>query len=413
MAKIVITTIGTMGDYLPYFALGKALQNRKHQVILAIGESMFAEAKKLSLKVVACGSVFAKQQAQNNPKNWDQLEKGSISSRLSSDPLVYQAVELFLRREIPPVLKDLEKICQDADLLICNVQRLLIGALIQEKIHIPWVATSLMPFIQGETLKSPQKGLPDPYLPTINQIRQDFGLKTLSQEDWLNYEQSSYSPLAILASSPHFSALNELSRHFQQTGFWFYEDPTWTNWQPDQELRAFMERDPQALVLTFSSLPLTNAEEVLITHIEGALLLGRRILIQQGWANFKPDLLTKNYDPHQVMFRGFMPQDWLFDRAAAVIHHGGIGTTARALRHNCAMVIEPYGNDQFFNAKQVLSLQVGRVMHPHKITPQGLAQVLDKVLTVQYQENAQKLGAKIRAENGLETACNLIESWLK
>jgi UDP:flavonoid glycosyltransferase YjiC (YdhE family) len=415
MAKIVITTTGTMGDYLPYFSLGKALQDRGHQIILAIGESMFAKAEKLGLKVVACGGTFTQQEAQNDAQSWDQLKTGSISS-LVYDPVMYQSMDLLFRREIPPVLKDLEIICHDADLLICNLQRLLIGALIQEKIAIPWVATSVMPFAQGEIIKTPHRNhdRPDPYLPTINQIREDFGLKSFSQEDWFKCNQLLHSDQrAMLASSRYFSPLNQLSQNFQQTGFWFYEDPAWQNWQPDPKLKEFMEQYPPALVFTFSSLPLKNAEEVLNTHIEGALQLGRRILIQQGWADFKADLLSKKYDPNSVMFRGFMPQDWLFSRAAAVINHGGIGTIARALRHDCTMLIEPYGNDQFFNAKQVLSLGVGRAMHPYKITPQGLAQVLETyVLSREYQENAHNLGAKIRAENGLETACNLIESWL-
>jgi UDP:flavonoid glycosyltransferase YjiC (YdhE family) len=77
------------------------------------------------------------------------------------------------------------------------------------------------------------------------------------------------------------------------------------------------------------------------------------------------------------------------------------------------MLVEPYGNDQFFNAKQILSLKIGAAMHPHRITADGLAHILQtKVLSDECKQNVQAIDAKIRKENGLETASNLIESWL-
>jgi UDP:flavonoid glycosyltransferase YjiC (YdhE family) len=77
------------------------------------------------------------------------------------------------------------------------------------------------------------------------------------------------------------------------------------------------------------------------------------------------------------------------------------------------MLVEPLGNDQFFNAKQILNLKVGTAAHPHKITPEGLANILKhKVLTPEVRDRVELLGAKIRAENSLDQACHLIESWL-
>ena len=54
------------------------------------------------------------------------------------------------------------------------------------------------------------------------------------------------------------------------------------------------------------------------------------------------------------MFRGFLPPDWTFSQAACVINHGGAGTIARALRNARPVLIEPWGNDQFFNALMVV-----------------------------------------------------------
>jgi UDP:flavonoid glycosyltransferase YjiC (YdhE family) len=108
-----------------------------------------------------------------------------------------------------------------------------------------------------------------------------------------------------------------------------------------------------------------------------------------------------------------MPQDWLFSRAAALIHHGGIGTIARALRNGCPMLVEPYGNDQFFNARQLLLLGVGAAMHPQYLSVGDLVRVLqEKVLTRDYKNRTELLSHRIQAEQGLDMACHFIENWL-
>jgi UDP:flavonoid glycosyltransferase YjiC (YdhE family) len=135
--------------------------------------------------------------------------------------------------------------------------------------------------------------------------------------------------------------------------------------------------------------------------------------VQRGWANFNESLIPEDIEPKSVMFLDFMPQDWLLSNVAAIIHHAGVGTIARALRHSCPMLVEPLGNDQFFNAKRILTLKVGTAVHPHKITPDGLAKILEaKVLTEEVKLNTQQLGKKICSENSLEKACTLMESWL-
>ena len=78
--------------------------------------------------------------------------------------------------------------------------------------------------------------------------------------------------------------------------------------------------------------PVARPAAIVKEHLEAARILGRPLLVQRGWSEFDAGHLSEGVDPDQVMFADFLPQDWLFPRAAAVIHHGGIGTTARALR---------------------------------------------------------------------------------
>jgi UDP:flavonoid glycosyltransferase YjiC (YdhE family) len=112
------------------------------------------------------------------------------------------------------------------------------------------------------------------------------------------------------------------------------------------------------------------------------------------------------------LFTSHIPHAWLFPQAAAVIHHGGLGTTPAALRWGCPMAVEPMAFDQFLNALHIRNLGVGAAMDQGKLTAQGLASVLqERVLAPAVQERAAAVAARIQQENGLTTACDLIEQW--
>jgi UDP:flavonoid glycosyltransferase YjiC (YdhE family) len=244
-----------------------------------------------------------------------------------------------------------------------------------------------------------------------NQVRTELGFEAISPDRWPGYPYS--SQLILLASSPHFSQPQlDCWPQARMTGFWFDNDLG--DWSPDQELLGFLDLEPRPLVLTFSSLPVQDVSRVVAVHAEAAARLGRRLLIQRGWARFDPAALPNGVMPEALRFTGSLPHAWLFPRAEAVIHHGGVGTTAQAMRCGRPMLVEPYGNDQFFNARRVLGLGVGAAMHPHKLTVTGLARIMEeKVLTADVRRRALELGARLQAEDGLTVACDLIEEQLR
>src|SRR5262249_51220778 len=146
----------------------------------------------------------------------------------------------------------------------------------------------------------------------------------------------------------------------RMTGFWT-DDAAFAGWTPDDELARFLAAGPPPIVLTLSSLPVADPARVVTLHAEAAARLGVRLVIQQGWAGRKATNLPAGAAVRHddLLFTGHVPHAWLFARCAAVIHHGGIGTTAQALRCGRPMLIEPYCNDQFFNAGRVADLGVG------------------------------------------------------
>ena len=385
MSTIVITTFGTLGDNLPYIALGQALKTRGHKIRMVVNEAVQSYVLKAGLEAVISGRLrMGSEELRHKAQLWNHLP--SLRGQLPDKTKLLKP-----NNDRMAAKNCLLEVCNDADMLIsCFVEDSL-TAEIAKVYDICWVRSCVTPFYQCFSNSEIKR---QPYY-----------------DSWLNTKNSNRF---ILASSPHFSQLSPKYSQVHQTGFWFYKDSDWSGKEPSKEIKQFVEQQPKPLVLSYSSQPLENPQEIVEVHVRAAAQLGRRILIHQGWADFNESHLPSDIDRNNVMFaNGFIAHDWLFSRAAAVITHGGIGTLARALRNGCPVLVEPFAFDQFFNAIQVQKLGVGAAMDSQKLTADRVANVLDKkVLTPDYKKRAVEIAKKINAEQGLITACDLIKNWL-
>ncbi len=411
MSDIVLYTGGTLGDHLPFIALGRALVARGHRVRLAINQAMHGYARRAGLEAVALTDVErGPEEARENAWAWDHWNHPPDRPHPKAQPLdpeqyVAQARELI-------------DLCRGADLLIATAIRSQ-GYVAAVAARVPWLTVSLNPafFSQPATPEERQaqlearlqeydalKGL---FAHTFGRLGIAHALPPLTKA-WL------FAPHVLLASSAHLSRpdVEQLLPHssVDQTGFWFYEDPAWPGWQPSEELRCFCERRP--LVLSFSSQPLEDPRAALALHARAAARLGMPLVVQRGWAGFAEADLPQDAAA-EVMLADFLPHDWLFAHAACAIQHGGIGSIARALRQGCPLLVEPYGNDQLYNAMRVARLGVGAALHPFQMTLDELVRVLsERVLAPECRERAEAVGARIRGEDGLEVACRAVEIYL-
>lgn len=413
MSTIVIYTSGTLGDHLPFIALAQSLTTKGHRVRLAINQAMHPYAERFGLEAIALTDVErGPEQARDNAWAWDFWNTPDQNVHANADP--------FDARRFLTQARELTALCRDADLLISTSIRTL-GYIVHSALELPWITVSMNPYafwqpVTAEEREAKLRTQHTEYASLKSLFSYAFGELGINKtippwsEGWL------FSKHVILASSPHFSRpnLDQFQPHssIDLTGFWTYEDPAWKDWKPDEALRNFCRRRP--MVLSFSSQPLANPRRALEIHVKASARLKRPLLVQRGWAGFSEADLPAATDPEAVLFTDFIPHDWLFARAACTIQHGGIGSIASALRQGCPLLIEPYGNDQMYNASRVAgNLKVGVAMHPFKMTVDGLVAALEeKVLTPEYRQRAQALGGKIRSENGLENACQLIEAYL-
>ena len=136
---------------------------------------------------------------------------------------------------------------------------------------------------------------------------------------------------------------------------------------------------------------------------------GQRGVLASGWGGLHAESLPETIFPiHEI------PHSWLFPKMAALVHHGGMGTTAAGLRSGIPSVILPVGGDQPFWADRIQRLGVGiRSAGYFRITAKRLAaDIARAVSNMALRGNAAALGEKIRVERGVERAVELAQTCL-
>lgn len=111
--------------------------------------------------------------------------------------------------------------------------------------------------------------------------------------------------------------------------------------------------------------------------------------------------------PHMI---SSIPHSWLFPRMAAVVHHGGAGTTAAGLPAGISSTVIPFLGDQPYWGQRVAALGVGpRPIPRRKLAVQALAAAIGQAVhDSQMQQRARELGESIRNEHGVDNAVAII-----
>jgi sterol 3beta-glucosyltransferase len=191
------------------------------------------------------------------------------------------------------------------------------------------------------------------------------------------------------------------------TGYWFLEPPV--RWEPSRELKDFLDAGPPPVYIGFGSMPNRKPTESAEIALEALEKSGQRGILLQGWGGLKPRDLPKT-----VFLLDSIPHTWLFPRMAAVVHHGGAGTTGASLRSGVPSIVIPHFADQPFWGERVYKLGVGPKPIPRwRLTANGLAKSICKAVEDEgMQKKASDFGRAIRIENGVQKAVDIILSQL-
>jgi UDP:flavonoid glycosyltransferase YjiC (YdhE family) len=191
------------------------------------------------------------------------------------------------------------------------------------------------------------------------------------------------------------------------TGYWFLETPE--DYQPPPALLRFLEAGPPPFYIGFGSQVTKEPQRLTVIALAALELSGQRGILLSGWAGLSSERL-----PESVLCLEEVPHDWLFARVAAVVHHGGAGTTGAGLRAGVPTLITPFGLDQSGWCRVVADLGVGPKGIPGKrLTAENLAGGIHAAATDWgMRRRAAVLGEKIRAEDGINRALEVMASYL-
>jgi sterol 3beta-glucosyltransferase len=187
-------------------------------------------------------------------------------------------------------------------------------------------------------------------------------------------------------------------------GQWLAPGDAWT---PPPPLANFLTAGEAPIYIGFGSM--TGFDNARLLDALTEAVDGRRALFYPGWSGIEAKALPGNF-----FVIGDTPHDWLFPRTAAVIHHGGSGTSHSAARAGVPSIVTPFAGDQFFWAERLRLAGVAPAAVDGRSPKASVfARALDFVADTGVRNCARLLGEKMRAENGVADAVAVIERIVK
>jgi sterol 3beta-glucosyltransferase len=191
------------------------------------------------------------------------------------------------------------------------------------------------------------------------------------------------------------------------TGYWFLDDDQ--GWTPPARLLDFLAAGERPVAIGFGSMGGREREAWQRLLLEAVSRSGRRAVLLAGWAGLGGDKL-----PGNVLGLEAAPHVWLFPRMAAVVHHGGAGTTAAAFRAGVPQVVVPHLADQPFWGQRVERLGVGPRPIPRPVvTVDNLSSAIRTASTdLSMLRCALDLSERVKNEDGVSAAVTFLEQGL-
>jgi UDP:flavonoid glycosyltransferase YjiC (YdhE family) len=414
--RVLISTLGSRGDLNPYLALGRGLAARGHEPAIATHEFYRAV-------VEAAGLGFRPVRPAIHEDDRKLVVRAMRGRR---GPMV--VLREVVIRHVRTTYEDTADAARDSDLIVTHPLAFA-GPIVAESRGLPWVSTVLAPlwfFSRHDFPVVPvlprawrAHGLPGmtrflgwlfrrvtrSWMDPIRELRADLGLPPGENPLF----EGQHSPRLVLGLFSRLLAdpQPDWPPSTRLTGFLFHDTPP----REDPALarvEAFFDAGPAPLIFTLGSSAVMAAGSFYHESLAAARRLGMRAVLMTGddptnlpRGPLGDDAITVEHAPHEA----------IFPRAAAVVHHGGVGTLGQALRAGRPSLVVPWTHDQPDNARRAVRLGVARWLGAGRYKAERAALELRALLDEpEYIARAATVAETVRSEDGVRVACDGIEA---
>jgi UDP:flavonoid glycosyltransferase YjiC (YdhE family) len=414
-AHIVVTGFGSIGDMAPLVSLGGALRDRGHRVVIASAHPFRDAARKAGLEF--------------SPIRPHLLPDEMLSLAMSPDTTTEVLFRDVLFPSIGDSFDDLMAATESADVLISHMLACA-APLVAAARPIAWVSAVLQPLGFGSDSgrivsfsEQSESGLEqldaatshrawrqarrdsDDWAAPVRELRTTLGLPEGRNPIFDDH----HSPSLVLGLFSKLLAAECAPTQSNITGFVF-DGPSGD--RLPQTLELFLSRGAPPVVVTLGSHSPFDSFGFHVTSAIAAVALGRRVVLLGRGTQAHVDTL-RAINPvwaDSVRAYEFVPYDLVFPRAAAVIHHGGVGTIAACMRAGTPMLLVPMGFDQLHNAWQANDLgSVRSIGAPSYSVVNAARQLAALLQDPRCAHAAAQLSRAVREEDGRDRACEKVE----
>ncbi|CAG8384820.1 unnamed protein product [Penicillium salamii] len=418
--NIVVQVVGSRGDVQPFVALGAELRKHGHRVRLAthaIFEELVVGAG-LEFFSIGGDPVELMSYMVRHPgliPSMESLRAGDIQRKRAS---IKEILNGCWRSCLEPDQREGTPFVADA--IIANPPSFAhihcaqaLGIPVHLMFTMPWTSTRAFPhplanmkyngsdpsvgnlisyhFVEWLTWQ----GLGD----LINAWRKEaLELDCIPATEGPNLAETLQVPFTYCWSSALIPKPQEWGAHIDLCGFFFREPVAYV---PPPSLAEFLQSGPPPIYIGFGSIVLENMEATLKILLDAPKRTGVRAIIAKGWCHMQGE------ESPNIYYIDDCPHEWLFQRVAAVVHHGGAGTTACGLRNGKPTTIIPFFGDM------VKATGAGPEPIPYKaLTTEKLVDAITFCLEPTTAAVARRIGDQINQENGVRAAVNSFHAHL-
>ncbi|ACB75150.1 glycosyltransferase [Opitutus terrae] len=409
----ILVPFGSAGDVNPFLWIGHELQQRGHAATLIAPPTFADAARRAGVPHVPVGDPGQYERLVRNPKLWHPWHGMHLTLGFAGDMTAeyYDTIAAVRERAGPDVV------------LVGSL--LALGArLAREKLRLPLATVHLQPSVILSLHDTPVMrahlewfarmprwfkrlffALPNPLDQcagrSVRAACRTLGVpapRSLMRE-WMN------SPDGVLCLFPDWfgSPQPDWPPRHRLAGFPLYDLGQYQELSP--AIERFLAAGPAPVVFTAGSAML-HAHEFFAT----ALAVCRELRLRAVFAT--PDRAQLPAElPDTILATGYVPFSRLLPRAAAIVHHGGIGTLAQALAAGIPQLVMPMAHDQPDNAQRLVRLGVGRRLYPAKFTVTNVTAALRSLLNnPEVSAACEALAAKVQLGQPATITLDTLES---